>query len=123
MLYTLKYELKKDSGINLLDNVNVGGNIIKMNLKEIRIVGVFVRIRVEFLYERRGNFRENSGCTKPENNLKLPTSINLSKMATEHRFSYTHSGHLDSFNLISQKIVFKNNYVSAFMTIFSFFSV
>jgi hypothetical protein len=47
--HTLKFELKKDTGINLLDNVKAGGNIIKMDLKEIRIVDVFVWIRVKFI--------------------------------------------------------------------------
>jgi len=74
VLHTLKYELKKETGINLYDNVNVGGNIIKMDLKEIRIVAVFVWIRVKFIYERSGNFCENSGCTKHENILNLSTS-------------------------------------------------
>jgi hypothetical protein len=37
VLHTLKFELKKDTEINLLDNVNIGGNIIKMDLKEIKM--------------------------------------------------------------------------------------
>jgi len=90
-----------------LDNVNVGGNIIKMDMKGIRIVGVFVWIRVKFIYERRENFHETSGCTKHENNLNTSTTIILSKMTTNHRFSYSHSDHLNSFNLISQTIVLK----------------
>ena len=84
---------------------------------------VFVCIRVKFIYERCGNFLENSGCTKHENNLNLSTRISPSKMTTEHGFSYTHSDHLNRFSLISQTVVFKNNYVSLFMKFVPFFSV
>jgi hypothetical protein len=79
-LHTLKFELNKYTGINLLDNVNVGGNIIKMDMKGIRIMGVFVWIRAKFIYERHENFHETSGCTKHENNLNILTNIILSKM-------------------------------------------
>jgi hypothetical protein len=84
VLHKLKFELKKDTGINLLVNVNVGGNIIKMDLKEIKIVGVFVWIRVEFIYERCENVHETSGCTKHENNLNISTTISPSKMTIGH---------------------------------------
>jgi len=40
-----------------------------VDVKEIRIVGVFVWIRVKFIHGRCGNFRENSGSTKHENSL------------------------------------------------------
>ena len=94
--------------------------VIRMDLKEIRIVAAFVWIRVKFIYEFCENFHETSCCTKHENNLNISTTINPSKITTERIFSYTH---LNSFNLISQTTVLKNNYVSLFMKFSPFVSV
>jgi hypothetical protein len=92
-------------------------------MKEIRIVGVFVWIRVKFVYERCENFHETSGYAKHENNLNISTTISPCKMTTEHIFFYTHSDHLNCFNLISQTTVFKNKNVSFFMKLSPFFSL
>jgi hypothetical protein len=90
-----------------LDYVDLEENIIELDLKEMRIVGEFVWIRVNFIHELCETFHETSGFTTHENNLTRSATIDPSKITTGHKFSYILSDHLNSCNVTSQTTLLK----------------